>query len=188
MTVGQSTAWDVTQFLYREALALDERRFRDWLAMLADDIRYEVPVRVTREGLADWELAPTSRIFDEDKQTLEVRVRRLETDFAWAEQPPSRTRHFVTNVIVDETDVDGEYLVHSNVFIYRSRGIDPTPACTRSFARTGCGVPRTASSSRSAGRRSTSPSSMRTTCPSSFDVGPPDLRTEVRDRPHARGA
>lgn len=135
MAVDQATAWDVTQFLYREALALDERRFRDWLAMLSDDIRYEMPVRVTREGLADWELAPTSRIFDEDKQTLEVRVRRLETDFAWAEQPPSRTRHFVTNVIVDETEDDGEYLVHCNVFIYRSRGIDPDPSLYSLFRK-----------------------------------------------------
>ncbi|MFF5979458.1 aromatic-ring-hydroxylating dioxygenase subunit beta [Streptomyces olindensis] len=123
----QSVCWDITQFLYREALALDERRFRDWLEMLTDDIRYEMPVRVTREGLADWELAPTSRILDEDRQTLEVRVRRLETDFAWAEQPPSRTRHFVTNVIVDATGTSDEYLVHSNVLIYRSRGADPDP-------------------------------------------------------------
>jgi 3-phenylpropionate/cinnamic acid dioxygenase small subunit len=126
--VDRETVQDLTEFLYREALALDERRFRDWLEFLADDIRYEVPVRVTREGLADWELSPTSRIFDDTKGTLEVRVRRLETDFAWAEQPPSRTRHFVTNVVVDPTDVDGEYLVSSNVFIYRSRGDDPTPS------------------------------------------------------------
>ncbi len=135
MTVDQNTAWEVTQFLYREALALDERRFRDWLAMLADDIRYEVPVRVTREGLADWELAPTSRIFDDDKQTLEVRVRRLETDFAWAEQPPSRTRHFVTNVIVEDAEDTDEYLVHSNLLIYRSRGTDPDPSLYSMFRK-----------------------------------------------------
>ncbi len=126
--VDRETVLDITEFLYREALALDERRFRDWLEFLADDIRYEVPVRVTREGLADWELAPTSRIFDDTKDTLEVRVRRLETDFAWAEQPPSRTRHLVTNVVVDVTDNIDEFLVSSNVFIYRSRGDDPNPS------------------------------------------------------------
>lgn len=126
--VDRETVLDITEFLYREALALDERRFRDWLTFLADDIRYEVPVRVTREGLADWELAPTSRIFDDTKDTLEVRVRRLETDFAWAEQPPSRTRHNVTNVVVDRTDREDEFLVSSNVFIYRSRGDDPNPS------------------------------------------------------------
>jgi 3-phenylpropionate/cinnamic acid dioxygenase small subunit len=133
--VDRETVFDIQDFLHREALALDERRFRDWLEYLADDIRYEVPVRVTREGLADWELSPTSRIFDDTKQTLEVRVRRLETDFAWAEQPPSRTRHFVTNVVVDPTDAEDEYLVSSNVFIYRSRGDDPQPSLYSLFRK-----------------------------------------------------
>ena len=31
---------DVEQFLYREARLLDERRFREWLALLTDDVRY----------------------------------------------------------------------------------------------------------------------------------------------------
>jgi 3-phenylpropionate/cinnamic acid dioxygenase small subunit len=133
--VDRETVFEIQDFLHREALAHDERRFRDWLEYLADDIRYEVPVRVTREGLADWELSPTSRIFDDSKQTLEVRVRRLETDFAWAEQPPSRTRHFVTNVVVDPTDSEHEFLVSSNVFIYRSRGDDATPSLYSLFRK-----------------------------------------------------
>lgn len=126
--VDQQTVAAVTEFLYREALALDERRFRDWLTFFSDDVRYEVPVRVTREQGADWELSPVSRIFDEDRETLEVRIRRLETDFSWAEQPPSRTRHYITNVLVDEAEADGEYLVRSNCFIYRSRGDDAVPS------------------------------------------------------------
>lgn len=125
--VDRDLLTEVEQFLYREALALDERRFQDWLAYFSDDVTYEVPVRLTREGNADWELSPTSRIFDDTKETLAVRVQRLETDFAWSEQPPSRTRHFVTNVLVDETDVTGEYLARSNCFVYRSRGDDPNP-------------------------------------------------------------
>ncbi|WAJ32927.1 3-phenylpropionate/cinnamic acid dioxygenase subunit beta [Arthrobacter sp. FX8] len=108
--------------MFREALALDERRFRDWLEFLSEDITYDVPLRVVREGLAEWELSPNGRIFQDNKQTLEVRVRRLETDFAWAEQPPSRTRHYVTNVLVDAGEQDGEYEVSSYCLIYRSRG------------------------------------------------------------------
>ncbi|MFS8498640.1 MAG: 3-phenylpropionate/cinnamic acid dioxygenase subunit beta [Micromonosporaceae bacterium] len=126
--VDRETVAEIQEFLYREALALDERRFRDWLDLLTDDMTYEVPVRVTREGLAEWELSPTARIFDDTKETLEIRIRRLETDFAWSEQPPSRTRHYVTNVVVDPTDKEDEYLVSSNVFIYRSRGDDPEPS------------------------------------------------------------
>ncbi|MEH0553983.1 aromatic-ring-hydroxylating dioxygenase subunit beta [Streptomyces sp. B21-101] len=118
----------IRDFLYRESLALDERRFRDWLALFADDARYEIPVRVTREKLAEWELSPTSRIFDDTKETLEVRVRRLETDFAWAEQPPSRTRHFITNILVDTTENPDEFLVRSNCLVYRSRGEETVPS------------------------------------------------------------
>lgn len=117
----------INEFLLLESLALDERRFRDWLGAFADDARYEVPVRVTREKLAEWELSPTSRIFDDTKRTLEFRIERLETDFAWSEQPPSRTRHYITNVLVERTETADEYRAHSNCLIYRSRGEDPIP-------------------------------------------------------------
>ena len=117
--------YSIQRFLAEECLALDERRFRDWLAMFAEDGRYEVPVRVTREKDAEWDLSPRSRIFDDTKATLEIRVRRLETDFAWAEQPPSRTRHHLSNILIDETGEPGSYLVRSNVLVYRSRGDQP---------------------------------------------------------------
>jgi len=120
--VDRTVQQDIQEFMFREALALDERRFRDWLEFLSEDITYDVPLRVVREGLAEWELSPNGRIFQDNKQTLEVRVRRLETDFAWAEQPPSRTRHYVTNVLVDAGEQDGEYEVSSYCLIYRSRG------------------------------------------------------------------
>jgi 3-phenylpropionate/cinnamic acid dioxygenase small subunit len=128
LAVEREVRESIRDFLYVEALALDERRFRDWLDMFAADATYEMPVRVTREKLADWELSPVSRIFDDTKETLEVRVRRLETDFAWSEQPPSRTRHFVANVLVEATDAADEYLVRSNCLVYRSRGSETTPS------------------------------------------------------------
>ncbi|MEY9776410.1 3-phenylpropionate/cinnamic acid dioxygenase subunit beta [Arthrobacter sp. MW3 TE3886] len=120
--VDRTVQQDIQEFMFREALALDERRFRDWLEFLSEDITYDVPLRVVREGLAEWELSPNGRIFQDNKQTLEVRVRRLETDFAWAEQPPSRTRHYVTNVLIDAGEQNGEYEVSSYCLIYRSRG------------------------------------------------------------------
>lgn len=127
-TVRREVSDSIRDFLYRESLALDDRRFRDWLSAFAEDARYEMPVRVTREKLAEWELSPTARIFDDTKQTLEIRVQRLETDFAWAEQPPSRTRHFVTNVLVEPTDHVDEFCAYSNCLVYRSRGSEPNPS------------------------------------------------------------
>jgi 3-phenylpropionate/cinnamic acid dioxygenase small subunit len=125
--VSREDKESIRDFLYLESLALDERRFRDWLTLFAEDARYEMPVRVTREKLADWDLSPVARIFDDTKQTLEVRVRRLETDFAWSEQPPSRTRHFVTNVLVEATERSGELRALSNCLVYRSRGSETIP-------------------------------------------------------------
>lgn len=120
--VSADVLLSIQAFLARECLALDERRFREWLDMFAEDARYEVPVRVTREKGAEWELSPRSRIFDDDKKTLDVRIRRLETDFAWSEQPPSRTRHHLSNILVTESGEPGMYLARSNCLIYRSRG------------------------------------------------------------------
>ena len=36
--------------------------------------------------------------FDDDRELLEMRVKKLEAGSAWSEDPPSRSRHFVTNV------------------------------------------------------------------------------------------
>ena len=93
---------DVEAFLYHEANLLDDRRYDDWLALLADDIRYWVPMRrnvkfgelereFTRQGQdINW--------FDEGKETLTQRVRQIQTGVHWAEEPLSRLSHLVTNV------------------------------------------------------------------------------------------
>jgi ethylbenzene dioxygenase beta subunit len=115
---------EAEDFLYREAELFDEWRLREWLGMLAPDIRYRVPVRIAKEKLAG-ESAVTgvsTEMFhlDEDRDSLELRVERLETGFAWAEEPPSRIRHHVSNVRVGD-----ELAVRSNVLVYRSRWDKP---------------------------------------------------------------
>ena len=45
-------------------------------------------------------------ILDETKQTLSQRVARLDTGMAWAEDPPSRTRHLITNIEIEPGDAD----------------------------------------------------------------------------------
>ena len=60
-------------------------------------------------------------ILDESKETLAGRVARLDTGMAWAEDPPSRTRHFIANIEVEAGDTDGEITVYSNFIVYRSR-------------------------------------------------------------------
>lgn len=113
---------EISQFLYDEAALLSERRFDDWLELFADDAEYQVPIRVTRERGAAWEVSPTGRLFDDTKQTLGVRIARLNTEYAWAEDPPSRVRYYLSNIRIRPADEPDAYHVHYNVLIYRSRG------------------------------------------------------------------
>src|SRR5437870_4268014 len=60
-------------------------------------------------------------ILDETKETLAGRVARLGTGMAWAEDPPSRTRHMIANIEVAPGDGPSELKVYSNFIVYRSR-------------------------------------------------------------------
>lgn len=111
----------IVSFLHREADLVDGYRFADWLELFTDDIEYRMPVRTTR-FLRDGEGFTEMDFFVENHDSLRTRVKRLETEFAWAEAPPSRTRHFITNVRAFETDAEGELAVRSSFMITRTRG------------------------------------------------------------------
>lgn len=111
--------------LYDEAAALDERRFDDWVAMLATDLVYQAPIRITRTGAnKDRDVMRTMFHLDEDYGSILMRTGRLQKS-AWAEDPPSRCRRFITNVRVAECDTAGEYEVVSYLYLERSRGDNP---------------------------------------------------------------
>ena len=113
----------ICQWLFHEATLLDHGRFDEWLELLTEDIVYQAPVRVTRErGKPD--ISDAMFHFDDTRATLGMRVERLKTEYAWAEDPPSRTRHFVSNVQVWPTERSDELAVHSYVLVYRNRGSD----------------------------------------------------------------
>ena len=76
---------------------------------------------VAAHGLsAEVEKFQRSRPFAADRSTLSGRVARLETGMAWAEDPPSRTRHMISNIEV-ASDTGAELTIHSNFIVYRSR-------------------------------------------------------------------
>ncbi len=58
--------------------------------------------------------------FDDGKAMLEMRVRKLETNYSWSEDPPSRTRHNVSNLRVIE-DRGTELTVETNFALFRYR-------------------------------------------------------------------
>jgi 3-phenylpropionate/cinnamic acid dioxygenase small subunit len=128
---------DVEQFLFREAHILDECRFREWLDLLTDDIRYWMPTMGRHYGAACKAFAPLDRdrpdrpeftgdhelaIMDETKDTLARRVARFDSGMAWAEEPASRTCRFISNVMVEEDDTKGGLIVRSKFILYRTRG------------------------------------------------------------------
>lgn len=110
-------------FLFMEADLLDSRRYEDWLNLLTDDIHYWMPIRRTttaREVHREFTEPGGMAFFDDDREILTLRVRRLAIGRAWAEDPPSRTRRLITNVrILDASD--DELAVASNFHLYRTR-------------------------------------------------------------------
>ena len=126
----------IEQFLYREARLLDARQFRQWLELFTDDVRYWMPMRSNRYTTTSkaisildgsrYEEEDLSKegdlaIMDETKDSLVRRIDRLDTGMAWAEDPPSRTRHFVSNIEVEPGERESEIKVYSNFIMYRTR-------------------------------------------------------------------
>jgi 3-phenylpropionate/cinnamic acid dioxygenase small subunit len=119
---------EIADFLYREAELLDERRYREWLDLLADDVRYWMPIRrnVKLGDEAEFTRAQSDiNWFDEGKDTLSRRVKQIETGIHWAEEPRSRLSHLVANVQVQKAEPSfaepREVSVTSRFLIYRNR-------------------------------------------------------------------
>jgi len=114
---------EVEQFLYAEAALLDAHDYQAWLELFADDAHYFMPIRRTRMS-RDLEREFTRRDemawFNDSKLLLAGRIAKLQSGRSWAEDPPSRTRHLVTNVRVVGDD-GAELEVRSNFHLYRTR-------------------------------------------------------------------
>jgi phthalate 3,4-dioxygenase subunit beta len=126
--VGPSLAFDdprhllAHRWLVEEAYVLDRQEYDEWLALLADDIHYFMPIRVTTAAGAGYDTARRMAHFDEDRYSLGRRVARFRTEHAWTEDPPSRIRHHLSNVRTFATGSDAELVVESAVLLFRSRG------------------------------------------------------------------
>ena len=121
--LSQRDLWfELMQFYIYEAWLLDDRKFRDWLELFTDDVFYFMPRRrnVQRKDLGK-ELTEVGdlAIFEDDKTYLRMRVERLDTGMAWAEDPPSRTRHLVGNLVVEPLS-NGDVQARTAFILYRS--------------------------------------------------------------------
>lgn len=123
------TRREIEEFLYDEANLLDERRFKEWLDTLAEDLRYFMPMEynvkageharrelTTREEQMSW--------FNEGKWTLTKRAEQILTGVHWAEEPLSRVCRLVSNVQLSaintnasgslEVDATSRFLIYQN--------------------------------------------------------------------------
>jgi 3-phenylpropionate/cinnamic acid dioxygenase small subunit len=110
-------------FLFHEAGLLDDGRLTDWLALLAPEIDYRIPTRITRErAAAASEFSDASFHMIEDLVSLRTRVARLETNYAYVDNPPTRTRRMISNVRLIDRDSQGALSVRSNFLVARITG------------------------------------------------------------------
>lgn len=116
-------------FLAHEADLLDARRFEDWLELLTPDVKVWMPMaRNIQTGGAMAEFTAEdidANWLDEGFETLAQRAKQLASDVHWAEQPPSRTSHMVSNVAIREVvgplEAPESLIVRCRFLLYRNR-------------------------------------------------------------------
>jgi 3-phenylpropionate/cinnamic acid dioxygenase small subunit len=122
VTPAQALWLDLMAFYTREAWLLDDRRFKEWLDLFTDDVLYFIPRRknvLRREAHREVTALGDLALVEDDRQYLEMRVARLDTGMAWGEDPPSRTRHLIGNLVV-EASPGGEVKARTAFLVYRS--------------------------------------------------------------------
>ena len=86
----------IEQFLYREALLLDEKRWEEWLALYTEDCFYWIPSVMGQADPVD-----TISLFAENRMMMEMRIIRVTHPRAWSQEFPTRLSHVVGNVMLD---------------------------------------------------------------------------------------
>jgi 3-phenylpropionate/cinnamic acid dioxygenase small subunit len=109
------TRQEAEDFLYHESLLLDDHQYEEWLKLFAADGSYWIPM----DENIDPELEP-SILFD-DMEMLEQRVYQLVNQPHYAQIPPSRTTHLISNVTVHDPGKVDEVIVRCNLAVFELR-------------------------------------------------------------------
>lgn len=118
----------VDLFLARESELIDSRRYWEWADLVEEGFTYQVPVPRTPDNPFSPHYDDRAMFIDESKWSLTQQwFRRLDQDvveLSWAENPPVRFRHFVSNVRVRLTDDPDVLDVRSNLMLVGVRQSD----------------------------------------------------------------
>ena len=123
LLAAMATQYTVEKFYYDEAALLDAHDYEHWVELFSDDTHYFMPIRRTRlrrELHKEFTQPGEMAFFDDDKAVLIGRWKKVADGTSWAEDPPSRTRHLITNVRI-VADRGDELDVESNFHVYRTR-------------------------------------------------------------------
>ena len=113
---------EVEQMLYLEARLLDDWNLDEWLKLYTEDARYVVPTTDLPEGNPESDLV----FIDDDYARMAARVVRLKSRHAHREYPWSRTRRFISNVIVTASHGD-EVEATASVAVWCFRAGESSP-------------------------------------------------------------
>jgi dibenzofuran dioxygenase beta subunit len=112
---------EMETFLFHEARLLDELRFEEWLELFTEDAGYWMPIQETLDPSesrdpveGEWAL------IEEKKDFLVKRCDRLKIGMAYSEQPRSRTRRSISNVLVERAE-NNDVTVFSNFIVFQGR-------------------------------------------------------------------
>ncbi|WP_338743888.1 3-phenylpropionate/cinnamic acid dioxygenase subunit beta [Pseudomonas sp. KK18] len=119
-------ARQVQAFLLREARLLDDERWDDWLLTVSEAIHYWMPgiENRRREDKSGPYTLEHMAYFDDSLRDLKRRVARFKQPSAWAENPPTRNVHLISNIEVFAGEEPGDYLAYSCFMNVRSRGLN----------------------------------------------------------------
>ena len=109
---------EVEQFLYRQSELLDTKQWQAWIELFADDGVYWMPADPAHKH---WDGVPS--IFAEDKNLMNVRMKRVLHPDAWSQRPLWGTNHVVSNVILESYD-SSEIVVRSRFHMLELRRDD----------------------------------------------------------------
>jgi 3-phenylpropionate/cinnamic acid dioxygenase small subunit len=107
--------------LYREAAALDEQAWDDWIALFHPDCTFWVPTWLAEHEPATDPKQHLSHMYYSSRGGLEDRVWRIRSGRSPASNPLPRTTHLISNILVTEAQaeritVKSHWAVHSFVF------------------------------------------------------------------------
>ncbi len=114
-----------TELLNREALYLDEQRWKDWISLYQEDCIFWAPAWKTDTELTNDHIREISIFYFKSRAGLEDRVWRIESGEAPSLNPLPRTTHTISNSVLEVGASTDAMTLHSawtcHVFFLRNR-------------------------------------------------------------------